>query len=636
MTEVSGLPKFSRAESRQNRAEIGRLMDLFAAGQEAEMLAACQRLARSRPDHPVALYGLAVLALKHGKRKIAGDTLMRAHERDPWEAVYTEMLAVLYTMAGNLSSAVYFAKLSASLGLEGVLPLLPAALPALTSVLATIRTMPLLTSAQTLTSTHHYGKAAEYYESHLTFFADDLAAVRGLAQCHLMTGRPMQALAGLSQQLDRGAAATAGDYGLLGAAHAALGDAAVADDFYRQAEALAGDDIAIGCARIRDAVFDPDRDEAALAALARAWADTLPQQEPPPPSLVGDRPLRIGLLISALRDSRDLDVVAAVLKAANPQQVKRYVFGHGALDDAANVALRPGTDQWQDISECDPFTLAAILQGDEIDVLVDVGGHAAPAHLAAMALRPAPWQVSWLGNPGTLGLAQIDAELADENEGVATGADAGRRRFLANGLYTCDQPAPQPRPAPVLPGLIAFGVDIGLSQLHDDLLAAWARLLGQLPQATLVLRDRGFVAGGLAELLISRFAGAGIADRVDVITAEPEAFYDQVDVVLAPFVEINPHETIAALRQGLPVVALSGPGRHRRQSAALLRRNGLGWLVADDVDGYVATAARLAQSPQAWSEAAATLSQTLATAPLFQPALVAAGFYQAIRELSAP
>jgi predicted O-linked N-acetylglucosamine transferase (SPINDLY family) len=552
------------------------------------------------------------------------------------------MLAVLYARTGNLQDAVYYAKLSGSLGLdEATLALLPPALPSFAHAMATIRTAPVLAAAEALAMARIHREATKLYESHLTFCPDDVTAVRGLARSLLAVGQPMRALACLTDLEDKGFTASATDRALFGAAHAALGEPVIAEDYYRQAvaqaEIEAENETEIGCAWVRDAVFDPRKDESALADLARAWAAALPQRPRVAPVPVGDRPIRLGVLASAAGDVRDLEVAAAVLKGLDPRRVKRYVFGHGAAEDAANVGLRPAADQWQDIGDCDPYTLAAIIRGDEIDVVVDIGGHAAPVHLAALALRPAPWQVSWLGSGGPLGLAQIDVELAGAGEDES-GQDQGgegqpRRLVLADGLYCGTGPAPLARTALVGPGPLTFGADIGLPQLHSDLLNAWAQLLEQVPDAMLVLRDRGFIAGELVDHLGLRFAAAGIAHRIDLITAEPAAFYQQIDVALAPFVETNPHDTIAALSQGVPVIALAGAGRHRRQSAALLRGAGLGQWVATDSAGYVERAAALGRSLPAWQAAAATVAQTLSTAPLFQPARVAAGFQSALASL---
>lgn len=630
MTVEPSVRSVSRAKSAENRTLIARLMAKINDGREAEVLADCEALSQE-PDHPVVLYGLAVLAYQHGRIKTAVEALTRAHELDAHEPLYTEMLAVLYAMAGNLADAAYFAKLSLTRQIDEItLALLPSSLPPFTQSLTAIKTKPLLASAEALETARSHGAAAELYERHLVFFPGDAVAIRGFARCLLAAGRPGQALSVLAD-LPAGDKAAALNASLLGMAYAALGEAGQAEAHHRQALAEAPDDLEIGCAALRDAVFTPGIGAGQLAERTAAWAATLPAKALPAPEPLSAPPVNVGYLVSATRDIRDLIVVADLVQAMDGQRFKATFYGHRPNDDPLNAVLRHCAGQWRDISECDPYTLAAIIEGDGIDVLIDIGGHGAPGHLAALAQRPAPWQVSWLGNPGSLGLDQIDADFMGEHE---TGGETDpRRRPLAHGAYCRDLAPPRRRAASSRPGPATFGADIAVSQLHPDLLAAWGEILDRLPGATLVLRDHGFLEAGLIEPLAQRFQLAGLSDRVDVITADPAAFYDQVDVVLAPFVEINPHNTIEALVRGVPVLALAGAGRHRHQSAALLRQNGLAAFVFEREADYVAEAVRLGQSAEARAAATAAVVEALAEAPVFQPAKVAAGFAAAIEAL---
>ena len=66
------------------------------------------------------------------------------------------------------------------------------------------------------------------------------------------------------------------------------------------------------------------------------------------------------------------------------------------------------------------------------------------------------------------------------------------------------------------------------------------------------------------------------------------------DLNLSPFPFGGLHSVIDSLRQGLPVVAMDCPEPHGRTDAMLLRRLGMPeWLIAKDIDGYVAAALRI-------------------------------------------
>jgi protein O-GlcNAc transferase len=57
--------------------------------------------------------------------------------------------------------------------------------------------------------------------------------------------------------------------------------------------------------------------------------------------------------------------------------------------------------------------LAARIRDDRIDILVDLKGHTEGAPTAAIARRPAPIQVQWLGYPGTMGAPYVDYLIGD-------------------------------------------------------------------------------------------------------------------------------------------------------------------------------------------------------------------------------
>src|ERR1700710_1459858 len=75
--------------------------------------------------------------------------------------------------------------------------------------------------------------------------------------------------------------------------------------------------------------------------------------------------------------------------------------------------MRTHIPNWQRIFALSDAALAAKIQADEIDILVDLTGHSAPSRMLVFARKPAPVQCGWIGYLGSSGLACMDYYLGD-------------------------------------------------------------------------------------------------------------------------------------------------------------------------------------------------------------------------------
>src|SRR5690606_29344234 len=116
-------------------------------------------------------------------------------------------------------------------------------------------------------------------------------------------------------------------------------------------------------------------------------------------------------------------------------------------------------------------------------------------------------------------------------------------------------------------GQVTFGSFNNLAKVTEDVVACWSRLLAALPDAVLLLKDRGFNDEGVRRDHLERFARHGIGrerlrlhGRIED-TAGHLGLYGAVDVALDPFPYNGTTTTCEALWMGVPVVSLRG-GRH--------------------------------------------------------------------------
>lgn len=343
-----------------------------------------------------------------------------------------------------------------------------------------------------------------------------------------------------------------------------------------------------------------------------------------------DRPLRIGWLAVDYRQHLGSYFLEPVLTRAD--RTRYPVYAYSALPpeagDAYTARFRSLVDGWTSVHGMSDAEIDARIRADGIDVLVDLAGHTGLNRLSALAEKPAPVQITWLGYANTTGLPAMDARLVDgvsDPEGVAD-AHASERLVRLPVPFLCFAPpadAPPVGPPPMLAaGTVTFGSLNALPKHTPEVFALWARILAAVPGSRLLLKDRSFdhaTARGRLEAAFARFGIA--ADRLVLLgwTAgrnEHLARYGQIDVALDPFPYNGTITSCDALWMGVPLLTLAGRRHAARVGASLLTAVGLEELVATDPDDLVARAAALAGDPVRLGALRAGMRDRLLASPL--------------------
>lgn len=607
---------------------LAQVIELLDAGHSATAITIVEERLASIPGDPGALIAMGHLAFLSSDFILALQAFREAHEQAPDSALAAEALAILFALSGELAEATYYAKLSQANGLnDSVLALFPAGWPRFTAVFRTIRERPFLARGMTALVRGDIDEALKNLRVQAAFSPDDGSTQRALADAELAFGHPRAAADILSRFAVNGSA-DGWDLSRLALALACAGEAQAAEGV--MAEALAtrtigaeADLAATGLVTLLLSPATPVEGVALGTAVSRINHDLCGA-----PPIVGravthDGLQRIGILASALSHPRDIETIAALgqglREVGGPELV---VFGTGSLSAPVNRLLQGRITRHIDAGEFDGDTLAYTIASENLDLLLDAGGIGAAQHMAALAQHPAGLTAAWLNaafaghTPGldllvggnALDAGQVSMPLALCETGLVARLDRSAR--LDTGGHE----------TPLL------GADILPGQLHDDLLAAWASILHRLPQSRLLLRDREMSHPDTVSFLIARAQSLGIAERIEIVSGKDTDFAADLDLLLTPFVATNGHDVVTAAAVATPAVALAGPVRHRRFSAAALVSLGLGAHVATTVDDYVGLATNLATD----GEARQRTAQAAAQAAAFSPRIFAQGLLAAI------
>jgi hypothetical protein len=381
--------------------------------------------------------------------------------------------------------------------------------------------------------------------------------------------------------------------------------------------------------------YEPEMPDAERLAQARAWGDWAmqkagglrPRSTLPP---LNGRALRVGYVSADFCQHTVGLFVKDVLAAHDPGRVTAFAYSAGQVSDWVTAAIQKAC-AFREVAALDDAALAAQIQQDDIDVLVDLSGHTGGSRLTVFAHRPAPVQVSWLGYFATTGLPVMDAVLLDEWHAPPGTEDQFVEPIvrLPAGRF-CYTPVPF-APAEVAPppclsnGYVTFGSFNNTAKLNAELYAVWAQILAAVPDSRLVLKWRTFQDASMCQSVREVFGRHGIAPaRIELRGASFHADvlkeYADIDIALDPFPFTGGLTSCEALWMGVPVVTWPQSRVVSRQTFAFLSTIGLPELAARDADDYVRIAVELANDRQCLRNLRATLRDRMRTSPLMEVA----------------
>jgi predicted O-linked N-acetylglucosamine transferase (SPINDLY family) len=135
-------------------------------------------------------------------------------------------------------------------------------------------------------------------------------------------------------------------------------------------------------------------------------------------------------------------------------------------------------------------------------------------------------------------------------------------------------------------GYITFGSFNVLTKITPDMLAIWGRLLAQVPEARLLIKNRQLTDERLKSRLGEHFRGMGInSERIELLgrtsKSEHMATYGRVDIALDSYPYNGTTTTCDTLWMGIPVVTLAGSCHVSRVGVSILSQIGLDELVTE-------------------------------------------------------
>lgn len=359
-------------------------------------------------------------------------------------------------------------------------------------------------------------------------------------------------------------------------------------------------------------------------SLGRRLASMAPADSPRRTDIVRRDKIRLGYI--SPRFSRE--IVGYFFKPLfdhhDRAKFELYLYNITPRTDELTGYFAARADKWIEIDSLSDTRICQQIVDDEIDILVDLAGHAPENRMPAIARKPAPVQVSMIDYFDTTGVAAMDYYVTDH---FSSPADS-RQQFVEELIYL-DQPrlvyeAPDYAPEPAVRDHrepIVFGSFNRHHKMVPQVIETWSSLLRAVPESRLLLKGSAMADPDMQDNYRRRFAEHGVdAGRIDFRGrsdhADLLAEYADMDIALDTFPYNGGLTTCEALWMGTPVLTLLGERIISRQTAGMLHAVGLPGFVAKSVDEFAGIGLYWSQHRQALNELRAELRGRMQRSPL--------------------
>ncbi len=331
--------------------------------------------------------------------------------------------------------------------------------------------------------------------------------------------------------------------------------------------------------------------------------------------------------------------IATIAKNKN-SRIKLISYYNQMYTDNVTERIKNSFYKWHSVYTLSDEKLAELIRKDGINILIDLSGHSAKNRLPVFAWKPAPIQASWLGYFATTGVSEIDYFIADK----WTVPKSEEEHFTEKiwrlpETYWCFSQPVENTYIDCLPALrnkfITFGCFNNLSKINSSVISLWSRILNELPNSKLLLKNKQLSDLKMRESTLSSFSKYGIYnDRIIMEGFTPRAeyleSYNRVDIALDPFPYPGGTTTIEGLWMGVPIITKKGNRFLSHAGETIANNAGLQNWIAKSDDDYVEKAITNSSDFDQLNKLRLNLRSQVISSPLFDAERFSRAFEEAL------
>jgi predicted O-linked N-acetylglucosamine transferase (SPINDLY family) len=315
--------------------------------------------------------------------------------------------------------------------------------------------------------------------------------------------------------------------------------------------------------------------------------------------------LHIGYASGDFRKHAILFWLRGLFAERNKERIEIFCYANNQEDEGSEL-FRKESDHWFNIKKLNDQEVYAKIQEDKIDVLVDLSGHTGLNRLGVFVLKPAPVQVTWLGQAGPTGIPQMDYMISDRFLVLEGEESDYNEKIYRMPNFFAPYNAPANTEIPVMPipvlnnNYITFGSFNNFIKINEQVLECWAKILKRLDNSKILFKNQSMQDPSVQNY-VTDFMSKQDVDPKRIIT-EPSSSdrrdylkkFNDVDIALDPFPLGGGTTSHDTLWMSTPIITLYGNKMSNRITSSVLKVLGCDELVAKDLDEYIDKAVDLA------------------------------------------
>ena len=254
------------------------------------------------------------------------------------------------------------------------------------------------------------------------------------------------------------------------------------------------------------------------------------------------------------------------LKYLRNKNLKLFAYSNNEIEDYFTKLIKKHFDSWILVAHKTDIELINLIRKDNIDILFDLSGHSKNNRLPIFKNRCAPTQATWIGWSASTGIQEIDYIIGDiYTTPLSDQSKFSEKIYQLKNIWQCLSISNSDFKVPFVKNNNKENVVLGClansMKLNDSIIKTWSKILNQIPNSKLILRNQTFAIPKVRKKFIEKFGNNKVSKNQLIIEgqsfrskSEYLEYYNKIDIILDTFPVNGVTTSFDASYMGVPIL----------------------------------------------------------------------------------